>query len=474
MSLIYDGQPCVTAEAGQSTLLCTPYDRSASVYQTLQQAFLDRIQSLAFFRGRRSAEQSDNVIANHTRHIIRNLDLLNAQGDVVTNEYNPTQVSYAAVPIMSVSGQVLGIYSVMDSKVRDDFLGQETYSILEDIASATSRHLESQHIQTGKDHDTQANLNLSKFLEHNKPQPARNVDDTRHMSTSSTGPSRNTSSPANSSSSNGTSMDMSLDHAVFSADSTPLTTPAEECSEFGFANPPPLRPSTPCSLDKDSMAESAETPTAANSRSPHRALSVAASLIRVAHDLEGLVLLDATFSSDYNPLQPDHDLTTEQASMCEKLEVSIVEEGHTPARITSFMSVKHESLDYLISNFPQGCVLKIGDGGVLSLVITNTSRSGPALYRKLDKTIVMPPDLDLLLHQGQSLIFMPLWDSARQAFYAGMLGWAVDPMRVFTEHDLLSLSIYGRILTAEITRLGMYAGSVIARALVDFQIYRRY
>jgi signal transduction histidine kinase/CheY-like chemotaxis protein len=113
-------------------------------------------------------------------------------------------------------------------------------------------------------------------------------------------------------------------------------------------------------------------------------------------------------------------------------------------------------------------VLKTGEDGVFALVVTDTSRSGPASYDKLDETIVIPTDLQLLLHQSRSLIFMPLWDSARQAFYAGMLGRPVDPIRVFKEHDLLSLSIYGRILTAEITRLGMYLSSINQKILLIF------
>jgi hypothetical protein len=196
-------------------------------------------------------------------------------------------------------------------------------------------------------------------------------------------------------------------------------------------------------------------------------LSVAASQIRAAHDLEGLMILDATFSSDQSPLHPIHDTTVEQPSQCEKLEVSIVTEDHMPARITTSMSVQHDSLRHLISHFPQGCVLKAGDEGVSALVVTDTLRSGPALYERLDETIVIPSDLQLLLHRAQSLIFMPLWDSARQAFYAGMLGWATNPTRVFTEHDLLSLSIYGRILTAEITRLGMYLNPIIQKTIAN-------
>jgi hypothetical protein len=461
-----DGSPCVAVKAQQSTQLGTPYDRSTSSDHIQQQACLDRIDSLSFFRGKRPAEQSDNVVANQTRHIIRDLDLVEPQGEHNTDGSNSTQVSYAAVPIKSVSGQLIGIYSVMDSRIRDDFLDQGTYSVLNDIASATSRYLESQHVQLEKDHNTRAKLNLSRFLEHNRPQPARTLHTTRHLPSVSgncTHPSRDNPSPVTSSSSSSTFDDTSTDETVFSAANTPSVTPAEECSGFDCVSPP-LMPI----LDKGSVTESSRITTVSENRPPHRALSVAASQIRAAHDLEGLVILDATFSNDQSPLHPVHDTTVEQPSKCEKLEVSIITEDHMPARITSSMSFEHDSLRQLISHFPQGCVLKVGEEGVSALVVTDTLRSGPALYERLDETIVIPSDLKLLLHRAQSLIFMPLWDSARQAFYAGMLGWATTPTRVFTEHDLLSLSIYGRILTAEITRLGTYLDSIVRKTITDY------
>jgi hypothetical protein len=456
-----DGLLCVTAEAGQSTLLCAPYGRSMS-YQASQQALVDQIQSLAFFRGSRPGELSDNVMASHSRHMIRNLALLDSAQDEATSTCDSKHISYAAVPIRSRVGQLLGTYTVMDTKIRNDYLSHETYRILDDLASATSRYLESQHVQLDKDHDTRANLNLSKFLEHNKPQPPVSPTKIRHLSgrtSSLSEPSRDNSSRSNSSSSNAASTELSIDDAASGTDETPLTTPLEEQSGFSFAKSPSA--STACLLHQAPVTEPVELPTEPHGRPPHRALSVATSLIRAAHDLQGLVLLDATPSSVHDHLQPGHDATSEQPSMCEKLEISIIDAGHTPLRITSSMSVEDKSLDQLVSRFPQGCVLKAGDEGILALVVTGTMRSGPALYEKLDETVLIPPDVLVLLHQAQSLIFMPLWDSARQAFYAGMLGWPVDPMRVFSEHDLLSLSIYGRILTAEITRLGMYARLVL-------------
>ncbi|KAI4846273.1 hypothetical protein E4T44_05156 [Aureobasidium sp. EXF-8845] len=441
----------VAAEAGQNTWLCGLYKRSASSDHLRQYASLNQIQSLAFFRRRRPAERSDDMVANHTRHIARDLDLLDSHKDDVPTGPGPLRVSYAAVPIRSVSGQLLGVYSVMDSKIRDDFLDAQTCSVLNDIAGATLRYLESQHTQLEQDQDTQAKIHLSRFLEHNRPQPARNVDATRPQSSLLDSRAQSNSdnpSPTNSSSSRSTSTDIIFDGTAVSAASTPLITPADECSGFSFVNPPPMP-----IFDKGSMSNRSRVLTVSNGRLPHRALSVAVNLIRAAHDLEGLVLLNATHSSDHSPLQSSRDTTDEQVSTCEKLEVSIFEQGPVPTRITSSMSIEHESLTLLISYFPEGCVLRIGDEGVLALVVTDTSRSGPALYEKLDETIVVSANLQLLLHRARSIIFMPLWDSARQAFFAGMLGWAADPVRVFTEHDLLSLSIYGRILTAEITRL---------------------
>jgi hypothetical protein len=368
-----DGSLYVSAEAGQSTLLSAPYDHSVCLDRISQHTSLLRLQSSAFFRGRQSTEQSDNVIADLTRHTIQDLSLTELRSYFDTNGPNSTQVSYAAVPIKSVSGQLLGIYSVTDSKIRNDFMDNEAYNILQDIAFATSRYLESQHMQLENYHDTRAKLNLSKFLEHNRPQPARKVDATRHISNNHTQPRCQNSSPANSSPFSNASDDTSLDEFHFSAASTPLTTPPEECSEYSFVNAPP----TPKS-DMEYLTESPRISTKLGDQSPHRALSDAVSLIRAAHDLEGLVLLDATFSSDHSALQR----TPEQMTMCKKLKISTATGDYRPACIASSISVKHESLNHLVSHFPGGCVLRTGDEGISALVVTDRLRSGPALYEK--------------------------------------------------------------------------------------------
>jgi len=267
-------------------------------------------------------------------------------------------------------------------------------------------------------------------------------------------------------------MDKSLEETLSSVANTPLTTPADDSSRSGFFDPLPVPTMNPCSLDQGHPLQSPGEYSVSDSRPPDQTLSIATSLIRAAHDLEGLVLLNTAPNSSDNIFQSTDERTAGQPSLCEALETSIVTSDDTPARIMSSISVEHETLVRLISHFPQGCILKL-DNCNISVLLLDTSGSGPATYENLDGSVVIGLDLHSLLERAQSLVFMPVWDSARQAFYAAMLGWPTNPSRMFTEQDLLSLSIYGRILTADISRLGMCPTNIIQDVLVDLDICRR-
>ncbi|KAG9664802.1 hypothetical protein KCU64_g431, partial [Aureobasidium melanogenum] len=450
VALIQDASPRISAEAGQSTLLCSLNDHAASPQQAQQQALLDRIQSIAVFQGLEpSTHEPINVIADHTRHIIHDLSVLDSYQDGVPSDTSSTRVSYAAVPITSTTGQLLGVFCAIDNKLRHEFADQDTYTVMNDIAGAISRHLESQRTQLERDHDRKAKLALARFLEHNRPQPTSSVGLPEHLPSLST--NNGISSPTTSSSGS-VSMDKSLEETLSSVANTPLTTPADDSSRSGFFDPLPVPTTNPCSLDQGHPLQSPGEYSVSDSRPSDQTLSIATSLIRAAHDLEGLVLLNTTPSSSDNIFQSTDERTAGQPSLCEALETSIVTSDDTPARMMSSISVEHETLVRLISHFPQGCILKL-DNCNISVLLLNTSGSGPATYEKLDGSVVIGLDLHSLLERAQSLVFMPVWDSARRAFYAAMLGWPTDPSRMFTEQDLLSLSIYGRILTADISRL---------------------
>ncbi|KAI4734653.1 hypothetical protein E4T50_14814 [Aureobasidium sp. EXF-12298] len=443
----------ILVEAGQSTLLCAKNTRDALEQHARQQALLDRLQSVAVFQSLKpSTNHANNVVADHSRHIIRDLTLLELPQDHLSGYGVSTPLSYAAVPIRSATGQLLGIYCVLDNQIRHDFFDQHTYNTLNDIATAISRHLAS---QLESHHDRKAKIALSSFLEHNRPQPARIVSSPTqlprllHPVTDST---HGTSSPATSTYSNSASVDRSLDGNISSVVTTPLTTPAEDCSKLGFFDPAPASLLRSTSSDTHHSIEAHGDYPTSDTRPSDQTLSIATGLIRAAHDLEGLVLLDTNFNTNNKIFDHIGDSTAEQVSLCETIEMSITTNDSAPARITPSVSIEHETLDHLISHFPQGCALKL-DNDQVSILVVDTSVSGLAFYEKLDEAFVVTPDLHEILHKAQSLIFMPVWDSARQAFYAGMLGWPTNPLRVFTEQDLLSLSIYGRILTADISRL---------------------
>ncbi|KAG9696897.1 hypothetical protein KCU95_g3990, partial [Aureobasidium melanogenum] len=408
VALIQDASPRISAEAGQSTLLCSLNDHAASPQQAQQQALLDRIQSIAVFQGLEpSTHESINVIADHTRHIIHDLSVLDSYQDGVPSDTSSTRVSYAAVPITSTTGQLLGVFCAIDNKLRHEFADQDTYTVMNDIAGAISRHLESQRTQLERDHDRKAKLALARFLEHNRPQPTSSVGLPEHLPSLST--NNGISSPTTSSSGS-VSMDKSLEETLSSVANTPLTTPADDSSRSGFFDPLPVPTTNPCSLDQGHPLQSPGEYSVSDSRPSDQTLSIATSLIRAAHDLEGLVLLNTTPSSSDNIFQSTDERTAGQPSLCEALETSIVTSDDTPARMMLYSEARQ--LQHISSSFEY--------------------------FR---------------VWSGNSLVFMPVWDSARRAFYAAMLGWPTDPSRMFTEQDLLSLSIYGRILTADISRL---------------------
>ncbi|KAG9942013.1 hypothetical protein KCU85_g9379, partial [Aureobasidium melanogenum] len=444
-----NGLPHVVAEAGQSTMLCATTTQGSSS----QQAFLNRIHSEVVFQSPTpSTHDPTNDIADQSRHIVKDLRLLTNGRSAA--EF-PTTLAYAAVPMRAASGRFIGIFAVIDSTPRNDFANGQTYSVLSDIASAILSHVESQTAQCDSNNrDMQAKSDLSTFLEHNRPQHPRHLDSSTLPPTvvrSLASNSRRISTSATSSSSDATSLTQSLDQIVTSDAGTPLTTPADDASASYFVKPPSIPASISFSTNKDHVTQPEDASAKSGRHRAQKTLSSAAGLIRAAHQLEGLVILSTASNSTDNTHDPSDDSMLHQSSLCQKLVTSIVANTNTPARIATSMSVEHDSLHYLTSQFPQGCVLKTEDKGVSALVSMGISRTGPARYEELIEASAIPSDLQSLLEKAQSLVFMPLWDSARQAFYAGMLGWPSSPTRVFTEHDLLSMSIYGRILTAEVT-----------------------
>lgn len=85
--------------------------------------------------------ENENVIANDTRYIINDLTKEEAYKHRPYVAQWPFMRFYAAVPIRSPAGFVLGSYSIVDDKARSSF-GEVEVECMQDIADAIAQHLE--------------------------------------------------------------------------------------------------------------------------------------------------------------------------------------------------------------------------------------------------------------------------------------------------------------------------------------------
>lgn len=204
MSLIQDLSQRIAAEAGQSSSLCSTHVDDDIPHHAQQQIHLKYLlaKSMTVFRQHLSLKATtQNINANHTRHIIHDVQSDSDQSYTFKGDFSEI-TSYAAVPITSRTGQLVGCYCVMEKQVRDDFSNDQTYTVLADIASAVAQYIEGK--SNGHDND-------------------RGRCDGHSFSSDV--------------SSSSVSSDTSLDD-------TPLTTP-NEAPEFSFNIQLPSKPSSP-------------------------------------------------------------------------------------------------------------------------------------------------------------------------------------------------------------------------------------
>ncbi|THY29758.1 hypothetical protein D6D01_03448 [Aureobasidium pullulans] len=94
--------------------------------------------SIAVFNDRTAehAVQTHDLVADTTRRVVRDMRSLGPYNQFSHVLGPPHMVSLVEVPIRNSSGQLLGTYAIMDSKIRQDFFLDETIQSLTDIAGA--------------------------------------------------------------------------------------------------------------------------------------------------------------------------------------------------------------------------------------------------------------------------------------------------------------------------------------------------
>ncbi|KAI4735074.1 hypothetical protein E4T50_14400 [Aureobasidium sp. EXF-12298] len=471
VSLIDSSTQYILAEATRSisirdsTSFANPQDALFLGVQSLNKEYGICPQSVAIFTDRtgRRAVNTHGVVANTTRYVIRDLRELDQYKHCPYVVGFPHMVSYAEVPVKSASGHVLGTYCVMDNKIRDDFFNDSTIDILNDIAACVTEQLELHAVRQESGRGVQMMRGLSEFIESRRSR-ANSAGATSRKASLATvadyfdGPPLQPESTSSSS----TSLDSDKQSSVRSSapTATPLTPPEDLVS-----------PSSPGVCEP--ALEMSNKPLS-GCRTIKDIYSGAAHLIRAAIDVEGLVFLNRstnnvssghTRSLSIPSSKPNSLGDSASSSLCEVLGSSVVPGGCTLGTPQDPLSINETSLNYLIRNFPRGCVFVSDTQGdpvfdKEGAFIAQTYSPYPS-----STAVKISGELQSLIRKARSLVFLPLWDSTQETIIVGMLGWTSDPTRVLAEQDITCLSAFGNTFMTEIARTEM---TELARAKSDF------
>jgi signal transduction histidine kinase/CheY-like chemotaxis protein len=469
ISLIDSSTQYILAEATRSisirdsTKFANPQDALFLGVQSLNKEYGICPQSVAIFTDRtgRRAVNTHDVVANTTRYVIRDLRELDQYKHCPYVVGFPHMVSYAEVPVKSASGHVLGTYCVMDNKIRDDFFDESTIAVLNDIAACVTEQLELHAIRHESGRGVQMMRGLSEFIESRRSR-ANSTGSTSLKEALATVTTEYFDSPQQ-------QPDPTPSSNVLDSDKQGLT-------DASMQDPtPPTSPEDLLSLPSPGVCNPAlniSDGPLSGCRTMKDIYSGAAHLIRDAIDVEGLVFLHGSADNVLPGFQrslPDSasaaGLNTEATSSpCEVLGSSVVPGSCSLGTLNDPLVINDTSLNYLIRNFPRGCVF-VSDTQGNPVFEKEGAFIAQTYSPQTSAAVQVSGELQSLIRKARSLVFLPLWDSMQESFIVGMLGWTSDPTRVLAEQDMTCLSAFGNTFMTEIARTEM---TELARAKSDF------
>ena len=410
---------------------------------------------------------NDNVIANDTRYVINDLTKVPMFSDRPYVSQYPGMRWYAEVPIRTASGFVLGTYSVVDNKTRPG-LSEDEFLTLVDIASAIMKHLEALKIRSDYERASGLLEGLDTFVQ------------------------------------------VANDSGKETPDTTAMITPVAERrgSELGFrgtqqettsvTNPEPKKVHDPENTTSQDRRDDGQTSPLALHESIEATFSRAASLLREAMDLEGVMLLDASFSGFASRSEPDwldarvidlQNTAGNPLALNESSELRIAEElrhGQLPMAECLGVSLRKGSANdgtslpqqmnqSLIRHFPNGALFNLSREFALSGFDLQSVRDSDSVPDGKDwrehgsqvhlRRIILEETLRSCLPGAHSVVFFPLQNPHKSKLTGGVVGWSKQPKRVFQSEDLSYFSVFGSAVMMEVTRLEQAAND---RAMSDF------
>ncbi|KAJ4381613.1 hypothetical protein N0V86_002977 [Didymella sp. IMI 355093] len=384
---------------------------------------------------------------------------------------DPESRFYAGVPIRSPSGHNIGTYCVLDDKPRDG-LSAHQLDFLKDMAGTVMRHLEM--TRATEDHrrgkimvkslgsfaegksgtedwwqdpwDTPLSAGLSETpLQRQRPAARSNADQEPFVVDRSSSVVSSIKSPANTDTSSVRLM-------------SSVVTPASE-----LGPEPPRAPveatKTSSSSQNDQKSKIAPEVQAAFSR--------ASNMIVDAIEADGVAFFDAKISTFGGLVEDDlfsEDLP-EPDKPCVLLGSALSKNSKEVSSLPDMRYSMSESvLRHLLRSYSHGQIFNFDDDATTP-AINSPSGNGDMevtdgfpfhVSRKSESTRSQDDEnfLRSAFPRAKSLVLYPLWDSHRDRWFASVVVWSSDPMRVFTsEQELSFLAAFSNSVMAEVARL---------------------
>ncbi|KAJ5131571.1 uncharacterized protein N7515_007610 [Penicillium bovifimosum] len=418
---------------------------------------------------------------------------------------------YAAVPIVSPRGSIIGAYCVMDSKPRTEALNQNDLRFMKDMAATVMEHLVLEHSRRKNNQAELMIVGLGSFVE------GRST--LRHSW-------REANAQYAASEQSGETTEGQLD-----IQQQDLQRLSEDETEGKHAAAKPTRrlsngarsrsnnrapeaqraeePEREASNEKVQVVRSVlageqlDDDTFANS--VKKIFSRAANLIRESIRAEGVLFLDAnrerfgslvkqntrkvsgpiskepassgddssesTNSSKHNLSDGDTDGT--RASECLGYSSSRMSSINDKTRAASAVVVPESLFTSLIRRYPRGKIFTYNADGSVSENSdsarmppsrpepgTRSTEPGTDDQRPANKERRKPTfqkdanDLIKLFPGARNILLLPIWDSDKDRWFAGTLVWTKDPEHIFTfENELAYISAFTNSIMAEVRRV---------------------
>ena len=464
-----------------------PFDLEAGVCASTMLAFTEG-QS-----GNRSHRNDSNGFSDHTRYVINDFTKEEKYQDRPYVTGAPYFRSYFEVPIRSSQGFVIGTYAVIHSEPRQG-LDEKSYLILADIADSIMRHIELVKMQDDYLKLRRLFMGLNSLIQHGQADPVPQSQDgentaigpsprAKHVVPQSIGlssPDKPLKTQERSVQPNGlgTTQPTSLPEGEPSHNDNLPTRPVNRSlqAQHGLSRKISKRRVKQAKALEEIEASESEQSSDVSSRGRRNSdtlkahdvrqnFNLAAALLRSAMDLDTIMFLDPP--KDSSSTNGTADKTVEPESKVLGLSEKPTTKNKLPSQDFSITESLHRKL---IANCPHGQIFNVGelkrkcDNQMQAPVLKSTEL-------KLSKPQQIPiqaelkAEIALLIPDARSVVYLPLWNVAKQSWFAGCLGWSSRDRRVMQNQDLVFSRVFGNSFIAKTTRLELAATS---QAQADF------